>query len=108
MGSITCPLSSKILSSCLWAGKELQFPDGVYTSLTTILLQPKPGGTKSLNWRVALSPPKITVCVFSGVTNFIGKSESDSHQPYAMSKTSLDAISSKVVFLGTYNVWATP
>src|SRR5690606_8428464 len=78
------------------------------TSRTTILLQPKPGGTRSLNCLVALSTPKITTGVSSGVTNLAGKSSSTLHQPYPMSKVSLNAVNVNLLLRERYKVCATP
>ena len=65
---------SNILLSCLCAGNELQFPDGVYTSTDTNLLQPNPGSIRELIWRVALSPPLISISTSFGFLNLAGKS----------------------------------
>tara|TARA_A100001015_G_scaffold64212_1_gene70875 strand:+ start:425 stop:799 length:375 start_codon:yes stop_codon:yes gene_type:complete len=83
-------------------------PEGVYTSLDIILEHPKPGGTRSLNCLVALSPPKITIGVLSGVINLGSRSLSDLHHPYAISKISDVHVRVKFVFLGRYKVCAIP
>ena len=94
------------LSSCLCV-KRTPVRGGM-PSLDIILEHPKPGGTRSLNCLVALSPPKITIGVLSGVINFGSKSLSALHHPYAISKISDVHLRVKFVFLGRYKVCAIP